>query len=82
MFYFSIFNVIHQLNNIKQLFNIECAWVEKGYKTLGAEWGNSNTLDDSFPTSPVTIFHLFETSLSYWLNYGIIKAGWSNLDLI
>jgi len=67
------------LKQDKVLFNCEYTWLEKGYNTLNTPWANTNTINDPFPSKPSTIFNLFESSISYWMKYGIMEAGWSNI---
>ena len=62
------------------LVSIEADWLEKGSNTLSTEMGNADNKNDPFPKPPVTIHTLLATSLSWYWQYGMVEAGWSNYD--
>ena len=66
--------------NKSLLVNIEADLLEKGSNTLSTEWENNDNKDNHFPKPPVTHHTLLTTSLSWYWQYGIIEAGWSNHD--
>jgi hypothetical protein len=66
------------LKNESLKLNIEYTWLEKGANNINSEWGNNNTLDDPFPSKPVKLFHLFETSVLYKAKYFSLQTGYTN----
>ena len=66
------------LKNESLKLDIEYTWLEKGANNINSEWGNNNTLDDPFPSKPVKVFHLFETSVLYKAKYFSLQTGYTN----
>jgi len=66
----------------KLLLDFEYTYIEKGINTLQSvpdDSNNLNTTEDSFPRPPVHTYNLAKLSLSWWMKYGRIEIGWSNV---
>ena len=66
------------LKNESLKLNIEYTWMEKGANNINSSWGNTNTLEDPFPSKPVKVFHLFEASVLYKTKYFSLQTGYTN----
>ena len=66
----------------KLLIDLEYTYLVKGVNTLlslpGSE-NNQNSLSDPFPRPPVNYYNLARFSLSWWMKYGRVEVGWSNI---
>ncbi len=58
--------------------DVEYTWLEKGANNINTLWGNEDTLDDPFPSTPVKTFHLFEASVLYQTKYATLQTGYTN----
>ena len=64
------------------LINFEHTYLIKGANTLRDvpnKLDNINTIGDPFPRPPVNYYNFTSFSLSWWMKYGRIEAGWSNI---
>jgi len=66
----------------KLRIELDYTYLEKGVNTLlslpGSE-NNQNTVRDPFPRPPVNYYNLARISLSWWMKYGRVEVGWSNI---
>jgi len=64
------------------LIDFDYIYLEKGVNTLRSvpnKVDNINTVNDSFPRPPVNYYNLAKLSLSWWMKYGRVEVGWSNI---
>ena len=59
--------------------SIEYIWMEKGSNSIQTKSANFNTLFDLYPTPPVKVFHMFESSLTYNIKFASLKTGYTNI---
>ena len=58
---------------------MEYIWLEKGSNNIQTQSANSGTLSDPFPYPPVKIFHMFESSITYYTKYASLQTGYTNI---
>jgi len=67
------------LNKDKIWFHIKYTWLEKGSNTIQTQSANLNTLSDPFPYPPVKIFHMFESSITYYTKFASFQTGYTSI---
>ena len=67
------------LKKDKLWFNVEYTWLEKGSNTIQTKSANFNTLFDPFPYPPVKVFHMVESSITYYAKYASLQTGYTNI---
>ena len=72
------FQIEHWLSSA-WLIKLNYHYVVKGSNLLSSAWGNNATDDEGFPMRPVQYYHFGEYSLSRFMKYGILEAGWKNM---
>tara|TARA_Y100000588_G_scaffold322509_2_gene354631 strand:+ start:75919 stop:77352 length:1434 start_codon:yes stop_codon:yes gene_type:complete len=63
------------------LFSLETTYLEKGYNSVLSKYNASDTRDDPFPTSPVTIYSFNKYSVTWNSKHIAYEIGWSNIPI-
>ena len=73
------FKVESRKRNDNISLRLEFSRLEKGHRNINEQWANIDNISDSFPSTPVKVFNLFESSIIYNLEYAVFEVGYTNI---